>query len=158
MKKLTGFLILVLLIAGTAAAQVRAGQAAWVSAKTVDLKASTGIFAATQGKLEYGAEVSVLQISGNWAQVRSAANSSISGWMSSANLSTKRIAATGSTSSASASEVALAGKGFNQEVENSYKTSGNLNYADVDRTEALSINLDELERFVIEGRLAAGGN
>ena len=156
MKKLIGFSFLILLVAGTAVAQVRSGQNAWVSARTVDLKSSTGFFASNQGTVSYGDEVSVLQVNGNWAQVRSVGNSSLSGWMSSANLSTKRIAATGSTSSASASEVALAGKGFNQEVEDTYKTTGNLNYADVDRTEAITVSQDELYRFVTEGRLAQG--
>ena len=155
MKKVLVFSILVLLIAGTALAQVRSGQTVWVSARTVDLKSSTGFFASNTGVVQYGDEVSVLQVSGSWAQVQ---RGTLTGWMSSANLSTKRIASTGSTSSASASEVALAGKGFNQEVENTYKTSGNLNYADVDRTEALTVSRDELYRFVTEGRLAQGGN
>ena len=156
MKKALIFSVLVLLIAGTVFAQVRSGQTVWVSAKTVDLKSSTGFFASNVGAVQYGDEVSVLQVTGNWAQVRRGA--SLTGWMSSANLSTKRIASTGSTSSASASEVALAGKGFSQEVENTYKTSGDLNYADVDRTEALTVSRDELYRFVTDGRLAQGGN
>jgi hypothetical protein len=62
----------------------------------------------------------------------------------------------GSTTSASSSEVALAGKGFNQEVENAYKTNGDLNYADVDRTETLTVNEAELYRFLDEGRLSLG--
>ena len=150
MKKLFGFSLLILLVAGTAMAQVRAGQPAWVSAKTVDLKSSTGFFASNTGTVSYGAEVTVLQVSGNWAQVRFA---SLTGWMSTANLSAKRIAATGSTSSASASEVAMAGKGFSQEVENTYKTEGNLNYADVDKTEAITVSQNELYQFVVDGHL-----
>jgi uncharacterized protein YgiM (DUF1202 family) len=156
MKKSLGFAIFILLIVGTATAQISRGGTAWVSAKTVNLKSSTGFFASNRGTVAYGDEVSVLQVSGNWAEVRSAAN--VSGWISTGNLSAKRIAATGSTSSASASEVALAGKGFNQEVEDTYKAGGNLNYADVDRTEAITVNQDELHRFVTEGRLSLGAN
>jgi hypothetical protein len=150
MKKLLAFSIFVLLIAGTAAAQIRQGTTAWVSAKTVTLKSSTGFFSSNVGTVAYGAEVSVLQVSGNSAQVRSG---SLTGWMSTGNLSAKRIASSGSTSSATASEVALAGKGFDQEVENAYKAEGNLNYADVDRTEAITVSQDELFRFIQEGRL-----
>ena len=156
MKKLFVFSFLILLMAVTVSAQVRQGQTAWVSARTVTLKSSTGFFASNTGTVAYGDEVSILQVSGsNWAQVRLG---SVSGWMSTGNLSTKRIAATGSTSSASASEVAMAGKGFSQEVENVYKSEGNLNYADVDRTESITIAERDLYQFVVDGHLAQGGN
>jgi hypothetical protein len=154
MKKLLAFSVFILLIAGTVTAQISRGGTAWVSAKTVTLKSSTGFFASSRGTVSYGTEVSVLQVSGNWAEVRSTANASLTGWMSTGNLSAKRIASSGSASSASASEVALAGKGFNQEVENTYKTTeGNLNYADVDRTEAITVTQEELFNFIQEGRL-----
>jgi hypothetical protein len=61
-----------------------------------------------------------------------------------------------SGSSATASEIALAGKGFSQEVEDSYKTSGTLNYDDVDKTEAITVSIDDLYVFVTEGRLNTG--
>jgi len=51
----------------------------------------------------------------------------------------------------------MAGKGFNQEVESSYRTSNrNLNYSDVDRVERTTVNMNELERFLREGRLSMG--
>jgi hypothetical protein len=59
-------------------------------------------------------------------------------------------------SGVSASEVALAGKGFNEEVENAYKAGGKLNYADVDKTEAIRVTDEDLEKFVTDGRLKAG--
>ena len=156
MKRILIFSILVLLVAGTAAAQIRQGTTAWISAKTVTLKSGTGFFASSRGNVSYGDEVRILQVSGNWAEVSSTARTSLSGWMPTANLSTKRIVASSGGSSASASEVALAGKGFNQEIENVYKTEGTYNYADVDKTEAITVSQDELLRFITEGRLVAG--
>jgi hypothetical protein len=41
-------------------------------------------------------------------------------------------------------------------VENAYKSGGRLNYADVDRTEALDVTKQELRDFIAEGRLFAG--
>jgi len=153
MKKLFVFFVLVLLVSGVIfAQQITAGGTAWVSSKTADLKSSTGFFAGKVGTLQMGDQVTVLQISGSKVQVRSATN--ISGWVASSSLSTRRIVAAGS--SASATEVALAGKGFSQEVEDAYKTEGNLNYADVDRTEAITVSTDELYAFVTEGRLNTG--
>ncbi|MDR1804346.1 MAG: SH3 domain-containing protein [Treponema sp.] len=155
MKKLFVFFVFVLLVSGALfAQQITAGGTAWISSKTADLKSSTGFFAGRVGTLQMGDQVTVLQISGSKVQVRSAMNSSLSGWVASSSLSARRIVAAGS--SATATEVAMAGKGFDQEVENAYKTDGNLNYADVDRAEAITVSLDELYTFVTEGRLNTG--
>jgi len=154
MKRLFVLLVLALLVSGALFAQITKGSAAWVSAKKVDIKSSTGFFASTKGSLELGAEVSVLQVNGKWAEVRSATNTALSGWTAASNLSARRIVSSGTT--ASASEVALAAKGFNQEVEDAYKTSGELNYADVDKTEAITVSQDDLYKFVTEGHLNTG--
>jgi polyisoprenoid-binding protein YceI len=149
---------LIVFLAGTAAAQVSGGSTAYVTAKTIKVKSSTGFFAGTRGTLAYGAQVAVLQVTGKWAEIRSAASPSITGWIASSNLTTKRISASGSGSGASSGEIALAGKGFNEEVENAYRANGNLDYAGVDRTETLEVSQDDLYQFVTEGHLAEGGN
>jgi hypothetical protein len=74
--------------------------------------------------------------------------------MSLSSLSARQIVTSGT--GASANEVALAGKGFNKEVENAYKAGGSLNYADVDKTEAITVSPEELLKFVTEGRLITG--
>ena len=155
MKKIIVMICLFALAMAVLPAQAARGGTMYVAARTIDLKTSTGFFASKRGSLEYGAQVTVLQINGNWAEVRSAANTSLSGWTSLANLSARRVLA-GTSSSASASEVALAGKGFNQEIENAYRSEGSLNYADVDRTEAQSVSDRELYDFLVEGRLSLG--
>jgi hypothetical protein len=154
MKRLLILLVLILLVSGALFAQIKSGSPAWVSAKKADIKSSTGFFAGTRGSLELGAEVSVLQLNGKWAEVRSVSNTSLSGWMTASNLSARRIVASGTT--ASANEVALAAKGFNQEVEDAYKTKGELNYADVDKTEAITVSQNDLYKFVTEGHLNTG--
>ena len=154
MRKSFILFVFVLLVSGALFAQISKGGTAWVSAKSAAVKTSTWFFAGTRGTLEMGAQVTVLQVNGSWAEVRSAANSSLSGWTAVSNLSAKRIIASGT--GASASEVALAGKGFNQEVENAYKAKGELNYADVDKTEAIKVSQDDLYKFVTEGHLVTG--
>jgi len=147
-------LVLALLVSGALFAQITSGSTAWVSAKKADIKSSTGFFASTKGSLALGDQVSVLQVNGKWAEVRSAANTSLSGWVAASNLSSRKIVSSGTT--ASANEVALAAKGFNQEVEDAYKTKGALNYADVDKTEAITVSQDDLYKFVTEGHLNKG--
>ena len=154
MKKLWVLCFFVFLVSGALFAQISRGGTAWIAVKSAPLKASTWFFAGTRGTLELGAQVRVLQVNGNNAEVQSAANSSLSGWTTVNNLSARQIVSSGA--GASASEVALAGKGFSQEVENAYKTGGNLNYADVDRTEAIRVTQEELYRFVTEGHLFTG--
>jgi len=155
MKKMFVLFTLILLVSGAVfAQQISRGGTAWISSKTADLKSSTGFFASKRGTLQLGAQVTVLNISGNKAEVRSAANSSLSGWTAVSNLSARRIVSAGS--SVTVSEVAMAGKGFNQEVEDAYKTGGALNYADVDKTEAITVPIDDLYLFVTEGRLNTG--
>jgi len=155
MKKTIVLFTLILLVSlSLFAQQITRGGTAWVSSRTADLKSSTWFFASKRGTLQMGDQVTVLQISGNSVEVRSSTNSSLSGWTSASNLSARRIVAAGS--SATATEVAMAGKGFSQEVEDAYRTEGNLNYADVDRTEAITVSLDELYQFVVDGRLNTG--
>lgn len=158
MKKLTVLFLLVLLAAGTLTAQISRGGTAWVSARSIGLKSSTWFFASTRGTVEYGAEVSVLQVSGSWAEVRVTANSSLTGWIAVSNLSAKRIVPSSTGSSATTAEVAQAGKGFNQEVENAYRSGGSYNYDDVDKTERLTVTDEELLAFIREGRLTTGEN
>ena len=154
MKKVLTLCVLFLLVSGALFAQIKSNSQAWVSSKTADIKSGTGAFASKVGTLQMAAEVKVLQVNGNWAEVQSVSGPTIKGWTAVSNLSARRIVASGS--SATASEIALAGKGFSQEVEDSYKKSGQLNYADVDKTEEIAIPLEELFVFVTEGRLNTG--
>jgi uncharacterized protein YgiM (DUF1202 family) len=157
LKKLMMLLGLTVILAVTAAAQVSKGQTVYVTAKSLAIKSGTGFFAKTVGTLGYGNEVTVLQVNGKWAEVRYSGRPVITGWTAQTNLTTKRIVATGGTGSASSREVAMAGKGFNEEVENAYKEGGhNVDYAAVDATEANKVSEDELLSFITEGKLSMG--
>ncbi|GHV10808.1 hypothetical protein FACS189491_00960 [Spirochaetia bacterium] len=159
MKKFFVLLGLSLLIAGAVSAQVARGGTLYAATKTVQLKSSTGFFAKTNGTLAYGDVVTVLQVKGKWVEVRSNSRSALTGWTQSANLSAKRVLASSGTGSASASEIAMAGKGFSEEVENAYKAEGkDLNYGAVDATEAIKVTEQDLYNFITEGHLLLGDN
>ena len=155
MKKLLLLLFAALLISTSLFAQISGGSQAWISSRSADLKTSTWFFASTLGSLELAAEVSVLQVSGNWAEVRSVTNPSLQGWTSLGNLSSRQITASGA--GASATEVALAGRGFSRDTESAFRAQGTpLNFADVDRAEAITVSPGDLLNFIREGRLNAG--
>jgi uncharacterized protein YgiM (DUF1202 family) len=151
MKKCLFIFCLVLFVTGLAAAQ-SAGSTLYVAVKTLTLKSGTDVFSASKGTLKYGDKVTVVRIDGKFAEVKSEANPALTGWTSTSNFSRKQIVA-GSKSTASAKEVALAGKGFSQEVEKSLRQNNNLNYADVDRTEAIRVRERDVKRFMDEGQL-----
>jgi hypothetical protein len=142
-------------MAGALGAQSLVGRTMYITAKTIEIKSSTAFFADTLGTLAYGAPVSVLQEYGKWALIRSSEQPELSGWIAATSLTTKRIIVNSSTS-ASANEIALAGKGFNQEVENVYRQNGTLNYEAIDDMEAIRIPNRQLFSFLQEGRLARG--
>ncbi|MDR3173502.1 MAG: SH3 domain-containing protein [Treponema sp.] len=153
MKRIVILACMAALLAAAATAQIKEGQTAYVTAKSLPVKSGTGFFARTLGTLKYGDPVTVVRINGKWAEIRSAVQ--INGWAAHANLSTKRVTASGG-SAASSKEVAMAGKGFNEEVENAYKESHTLNYGAVDAVESNNVGDDELLAFISEGRLSMG--
>ena len=122
----------------------------YVAVKTTPLKSSTGFFGQDLRTLNQGDEVTLIRDDGKWAEVRAGSQS---GWVSSGSLSSRRVAASGAA--ITASEVALAGKGFSQEIEIEYRKSG-LDFSLVDSMERINVGGNELLNFVSEGRLARG--
>jgi SH3-like domain-containing protein len=156
MKRFVLLGLVCVVVSAGAAAQSLVGKTLYVSTKTAQVKASTGFFARTRGTLVYGEPVTVLREQGVWVEIRSASRSPVSGWMKSAGLTARRITAGGSAVSASANELALAGKGFNEEVEKSYQDGNNLDYSAINSMEARTVSEDELYAFLEEGHLVTG--
>lgn len=154
-KKLLFIFSLALLITELAAAQVTVGGTLYVAVKTAALKSGRGFFSSSIATLEYADQVTVLQVNGKYAEVRSTVYPSIRGWTELANLSARQIV-TGNTATISPKEVALGGKGFDQEVEDVYRTQENLNYENVNRTEEITLNEADFLRFLEEGNLSRG--
>jgi hypothetical protein len=98
---------------------------------------------------------------GSWVKVRLAAKK-IEGWVHVSALAKddKAIVKAGSenvATGASGSEVALAGKGFNPEVEAEYKKNPTLNYTAVDAMEAYVVPPAALSAFITQGGLTVEG-
>jgi uncharacterized protein YgiM (DUF1202 family) len=146
----TGLLVLTTLTAQTRTSTM------YVAAKEAEVKSGTGLLAEKRGIVVYGEQVTVLQVDGKWSEIRSAGQSAISGWVSTSALTSRRIVATGATTSASASDLALAGKGFSARTEQTYKDAGSLNYAQVDRMEAETVSNQAMYDFLTEGQLKKG--
>jgi len=148
MKKFA-VIIMVLLFAGTAFSQT--SQTRYVAVQNTVLKSSTGFFARNLQTLSFGDAVTLISTNGRWSQVSFGTQT---GWVASSDLSTRRIV-TSNSSSISANEVALAGKGFSPEMEREYRNSG-LDYSIVDQMEQIEVSSDDLLLFIDEGRLSRG--
>ena len=119
----------------------------YVAVYSAPLKEQAVFFAKDLGSLSLGDTVTLVREDGKWTQVRVG---TITGWVLSSSLSTRRILTSGIN--ATATEIALAGKGFSPELEMAYRKSG-LDYSIVDMMEKTVIGTEELLEFISEGRL-----
>lgn len=130
-------------------------ESVWVkvkSTKVFDRDSSRGKKIAL---ISYGTELEVLGKSGKYLKITIADNGeqetvSWVGWVESKNTSSRVLK---TSSSANAKEIALAGKGFNAEVEGLYEQETGLDFSRVDAIESIIIDIDELTDFIEEGNL-----
>ena len=132
--------------------QVREGQ----------LRSTPSFLGKIVAKPSYGERVTLLQDQGDWKKV--AIQGGVQGWMHASSLTTKKIILKAGTAnvqtSATGGEIALAGKGFSEEVEKQYKNlNRNLDYAWINRMERFQVSPEEMQAFLKQGELvpAEGG-
>lgn len=106
----------------------------------------------------YGGVVQVGALQNGWYAVTAADGKT--GWLHESALSKKAVTLRAGTTDAatgvSNDEVALAGKGFNEQVEAKLRKDGKLDYTWVDRMAAFDTRAEQIERFRSQGHLAGG--
>ena len=114
------------------------------------------------GTLVYGDRVLVLEEKNGWAFIHFAdpnGEADREGWVHGSALTEKEIiladAGREVGTGADAREVALAGKGFNKEVEARYKSEYDLDFTWIDRMEAFGRTREELVTFLVAGELVS---
>ena len=129
-----------------------------VTVKSSKLRKSPKFYAGSVATVKFGDSLQKLKEQGDWIQAMTTAG--VQGWIHTGAVSTpkfsltaKRTAGTGTT----ADEVALAGKGFNEQVEKEYRKTATLDYTWVDRMAQITIGETEMERFLREGKLGEFG-
>jgi hypothetical protein len=102
----------------------------------------------------------VVETQSGWVKIN-LPNGQGTGWLHSSVLTEQKLAVRAGDNvkqTASGSEVALAGKGFNKQVEDQYKSEKNLDYTWVDKMEKISYTPQQLAKFLQEGDLQGGQN
>lgn len=138
--------------AGMMSVQVKEGQ----------LRSTPSFLGGIVGLVSYGDQVEVLQGQGEWLDVKDVRSQR--GWIHQSALTAKKVLLnvgekTASTA-ASGQELALAGKGFNAQVETQYRMEHkDADYAMVDRMENITVAPQEIALFLNEGAVkpAVGG-
>ncbi len=143
------------------------GVAAWAAVQQMSVQVRAGQLRATPSYLgkvaasvAYGDRLTVVQKQGAWYSVKDARGRS--GWIHESALTTKRVVLkSGSTdvaAGAGGDEIALAGKGFNEQVEGEYKAqNADADYAWVDRMEAMVVAPEQAVAFLAAGEVVAKG-
>jgi hypothetical protein len=131
-----------------------------VKIQITQLRKTPQFFAPVVAPLKAGDLLTKVSETGAWIQVRTAAG--LSGWVHRSAVEVPRfglMAAVGGTKTqATASEAALAGKGFSKQVEDSYKAKhAEANFAGVDRMLQVKVSSAHVEDFLKRGKLASGG-
>lgn len=131
-----------------------------VKVQTTYLRKDPQFYASTVAVLKAGEVVEKISASSGWYQVRTA-NGAV-GWLHSSAVQTGkfRLAAMDKSlrTQATADEIALAGKGFDKQVEENYKAQNSgTNFAAVERMLRLQVSQDQLLKFLKEGKLGIYG-
>ena len=131
-----------------------------VKIQTTSIRQNPQFFAPAIVSLKAGDKLTKVGESNGWIQVKTPTG--LVGWIHSSAVEVPKLNLLASNdpmkTQAKASEVALAGKGFNKQVEDSYKSKhAELNFALVDRMLQVKIASNQIESFLRQGRLGDFG-
>lgn len=148
--------LLVLLAALPAAAQ----ETLSIQVREAPLRESPSFLGRVAATLAYGDRVVLEGEQGDFKRV-AVQGGGPAGWVHASAVSEKEIVLTGGGSTASTQatgdEIALAGKGFNRQVEEQYRQRTGLDYATVDRMEGITVSTAEMAAFLEQGGVTPRG-
>lgn len=131
-----------------------------VQVKSGQIRAQPNFLGKVMGTLAYGDQVTVLATQTDWFQVQAASGQT--GWMHTSSLTKKKIVVKAGSqdvnTTASGEELALAGKGFNSDVEADFKSKNKeIDFTWIDRMEKIRIEAATIVAFLKEGGVAPVG-
>lgn len=151
----------ILLAAGVLAIPARAAEQLTVQVREAVLRASPSMLGEPVNRVPYATPVAVEERKAGWARVTPPAGAA--GWVHESALTRKRLQlAAGDASVASGAstrEVALAGKGFSEQIEKEFrKTASAADFTWVDRMGKMQVSAARLAEFLRKGGLTPPGD
>ena len=155
MRRLAALFAVLLLAVAAMALDV--GDTVGISVRETELRSSAGFLSRTLATLLYLDEVVIVSTRGDWFEVE-VSESREKGWIHSSSVAgTKELQLVGggrsTTGTTTNREIALAGRGFNEQVEEQIKTDEDLDFSLVDEMETYILDAPTAAEFLIEAGL-----
>lgn len=130
-----------------------------VQVRESQLRKSPSFLGKIVATVHYGDRLSVLKEEDSWIKVSA---DGTQGWIHSSAMTTREIVlnpnAGDLSRAADSDEIALAGKGFNKQVEEKFRQqNSNVNFDMVDKMESSTVSQEEIEAFLKAGNLQPAG-
>ena len=144
------------LLAPVSALAASSEAALYVQVRTTALRSDPTFWSPQKTTLSYGSKVSPLSAAPtdkSWLKVKSGSEE---GYVHVSAVTKRRIVLSGQpapTGNVDQGSIVLAGKGFNNQVENKYRAANGLDYGAVDEVEKLGVDGAEEATFIKEGKL-----
>ena len=131
-----------------------------VQVKKCQLRNKPSFLGKVVTKLNYGDKVEIAQEKNSWVEVSKSKKKG--GWIHVSALSEKEIIVNPNSedvkSAASSDEIALAGKGFNEQVEKDFKKKNkSVDFSWIDKMEKFVVSQSEIQSFLKNGGLQVEG-
>jgi uncharacterized protein YgiM (DUF1202 family) len=131
-----------------------------VKVQTTYVRKEPKFYSSPVATLKAGESVAQISAQAGWLKVRT--SKGVEGWIHSQAVQGGKLTVAAMDqslkTSVTADEVALAGKGFNKQVEDEYKARHKgMSFGEVDRMLRIKVAPDELRRFLMDGKLAEFG-
>jgi uncharacterized protein YgiM (DUF1202 family) len=162
MKKIYLIFIVAFVVALLGLTELAAEQKSMsVQVKKGAVRSTPSFLAKIIAKLDYGDQVVVTGEQNSWSKIEMTGVIK-DGWIHSSALSSKKIVlkpgASDVEQAASDDELTLAGRGFNEEVEQEFKSQNpDVDFAWIDRMEAMVVSQNQIQNFIKEGGLKPQG-
>ncbi len=132
-----------------------------VQVRKCSLRKKPSFLGAPLRDLDYGDQVTIDETRNSWVRV-TPVDGKGSGWLHLSALTEKKIILGHDSpevkTGASSDEIALAGKGFNRQVEERFKQNNrNVDFAPIDAMEKIVISQAEMHAFLVDGGLDSLG-
>ena len=135
-----------------------------VTVKETQVRDKPNYLGKVLGVLAYGDRVTILEQPADapkgWLKI-TGPDGKLQGWVNSSALTTKEISMKAGdkavSQTTSSTDVALAGKGFNADVEAQYKQDKKLDYTWVDAMESYEVEQQKVSLFLSQGGLSEQG-
>ena len=162
MTRRNAILLVFILIGMTGVTALAAGRKMMsIQVKTGEIRSTPSFLGKILTRLSYGDRVEMMAEKGAWMRV--GLHGKVErGWIHGSALTGKKIVLNPGTAdvraAASSDEIALAGKGFNEQVEGEFKAKNpDIHYAVIDKMETIVVSQEQMLEFLKAGGLSPEG-